>query len=189
MTKPIPKRSVAQFFSNKLRLQEKSGKHEVFRLPEELRFRFPLTLPVALQHGRGDVSPRIVRQISDAFGVSDPTLRTSIECNIAAQTIFLSFLSCHLKRNVERTELDPPAMIELLGEFIDSTLKSLPRLFLGFEYKKFTDYDAKLLAESILRLQSASDNLKLAEQFELVVKVAEILVLYRCALSDGQKLQ
>lgn len=139
-------REVHAFLSGKLQMQHhRDGPHPKYYLPARLGKLLPATLPVQLQHGRGEVAPRILRQIADLFGVKLKELEDAVGCHYGAGVLYTNLVGEALIKLAHRVAVDPIVYEALLCKYCDDIPKFLAEVRSLCGRPKLKTWEAALL--------------------------------------------
>jgi len=123
---------VDQFLCGKLGLvRSDGGKHPKYRFPADSSICIPCALPIHLQHGRGEVNRRILRQIQAFLGLSEKAFDRAVGCKLSGRCVFILMLCAQFERLVELYELNSTFGAEGALKYSQSVLVFLHSRKLG----------------------------------------------------------
>ena len=158
MARPIDKKDMEKFLGNKLDMERNpSGRHEGFSISRDLSIFLPGVLPVNLQHGRGDVSPHIVRQVCDFLGLTFKEFSDGKRCNIGGSVIYRALLWKHMDYYFSRYKENRSVYKLILEQYSTSAERSLPLIMSVFGNERLSASEEKVvdrITDQINRLRS-----------------------------------
>lgn len=179
MVKPEKKAKVQKFLEGKLKFEpDLGGKHESFFIPKKLAIHLPKQLPVNLQHGRGDVTPHIIRQIFNLLGLEYREFVVGKDCNISASVIYRALLWRHLQVFVNEYSSNRVAIGAILEQYLISSEASLKIILADFELKSLNKHEikvAKRISDQASRLPDVLNDYEQLFDGRLSLFVADIV--------------
>jgi len=154
-------RTIDGFLTGKMGWNRKPSRHIQYKLPIGLSKALPLTLAVHLQHGKGDVSPHIVKQICSVFGIPQATLDSAFKCNYGNTTLYTSMLVAQMEKLVTQATSDPIVAGALLETYCSSVKQLLNEIQRVCAAGKCHRNDPELVSILIARVSSIRNHSRL----------------------------
>src|SRR5262245_19314364 len=108
------------FLTSKMLFTREDTGHRKYKISDDLGVCIPLSLPIHLQHHRGDVSPHIIQQIRHLFGISENQLKGGAACHYSMLSIYIKMILTQLTTHLEHARSDPVVYDPMLLAFADS---------------------------------------------------------------------
>jgi hypothetical protein len=143
---PLNQTALHSFLSGKLQFESRHSRHIKYELPPHIRTFIPGVFPIHLQHGRGDVSDHIIKQIANFFGLSIPNFSIARKCDYSERAIFYSMLVSQIDRIARLVEREPIVFSRNLLVYAQGMvplLATINRIFDAVLHKR----DGDILAE------------------------------------------